>query len=122
MTTDTESEAEHEEGQQTSTFMTKSGVQARMKADSRSASRIKDAFVTVEQMLDAVEADKPLEQNDGIGPKSADTIRDWYENRQQRERSVSLTTVQRTGSKTLSIKNNGDWSGALHMQTGVDDE
>ena len=106
--------AEDEAGaDQSPSFMTRSGIRQRMKCDAGMARRIKDTFVTVEQLLRAVESDDDLTSIDNVGPATASTIEEWYENREQREREAKTATVERTSSKSLTIKNNGDWSDAL---------
>ena len=107
----------------TTTFLTQSGIQERMMCGGSTAARIEDAFVTVEQLLDAAEGNEPLTNVDGIGSATAGVIQEWYENRENRERMASGATVERTSSKSMTIKNNGDWSDALGIEiTEGDDE
>lgn len=101
---------------QSTTWMTPSAIRERMDCSGSMARRIEDTFVTVEQLVDAVEADEDLTSIDGVGPATALTIEEWFENREQREREAKTATVERTSSKSLTIKNNGDWSDALGIE------
>ena len=89
-----------------------------MKCRGSVASNIESTFVTVEQLIDAIEGDDDLTDIDGIGPKTSETIMDWYENRFDREESAQETSVKRTSSKSLSIQFLGSWEDAI----GGDDE
>lgn len=104
------------EVQQSTTWMTPSAIRERMDCSGAMARRIEDTFVAVEQLLDAVEGDEDLTSIDGVGPATAVTIEEWYENRKERECEAKTATVERTSSKSLTIKNNGDWSEALGLE------
>lgn len=94
------------------TIMRKRGIKKRMRCSGQSASRIEDAFVTAEQLVDAVE-DGDLTDHEGIGPKTAETIREWWEHRFEREEQMNNSSVERTGSKTRTIHFYSSWEGAL---------
>lgn len=98
------------------TFLRDGAIRQRMKCRGGMATNIEKTFVTVQQLLDAVESDEPLTEIDGIGPKTAETVRDWYENREERERNARSSTVTRTSSKTLSIEFHGSWADALGIE------
>lgn len=114
--TSTDTDTSGTEASQTLTFLTTSGIKARMRASGQIASRIEETFVTAEQLVAAVDGDDDLEAIDGIGPKTADVIRDWYAHRRERERNASVATVERTSSRSLTIKNNGCWQDALGIE------
>jgi len=96
------------------TMLTKSGIKARMNCSGQIAATIEKKFVTVEQLLDAIEADA-LTERDGIGPKTAEAIHEWHENREKIEREVPNATTIHEGN-SISIMNNGDWSEALGVE------
>ena len=102
------------------TFLNKRGIQRRMKCNGQTATRIESVFVTVEQLIAAVESDDPLTSIDNIGPATAETIEEWWAERYERERQMDGAEFQKTGAKTASIYNLGDWSDALDME--VEDE
>lgn len=101
---------------ESTTWMTPSGIRERMNCSGPMASRIEEKFITVEQLLDAIESDEPLTSVDGIGSTTAETICEWYENREEREKQAQAATVERTSSKSMTIKNNGDWTDALGIE------
>lgn len=103
------------EAAQSTTWMTPSGIRERMGCSPAMATRIEETFVTVEQLLDAIEDDEPLTSVDGVGPATAEVIEEWYENREEREQQAKTATVEPTPSTSLTIKNNGDWSDALGL-------
>lgn len=98
------------------TLLRKGGIQQRMRCTGSVAANIESAFTTVEKMVDAVESDDPLTEVDGIGPKTAEVIMEWYENRAERERKASETTVKRTSSKSMSISFHNSWEDALGIE------
>ena len=100
----------------THTWLRPGAIRQRMKCDGATAARIEDTFVTVEQLLGAVESDEPLTDIDGIGPATAETINDWYENREAREANARESTVTRTSSTALSISFHGSWAPALGIE------
>ncbi|WP_090312478.1 helix-hairpin-helix domain-containing protein [Natronorubrum texcoconense] len=100
----------------TDTLLRKGGIQQRMRCSGAVAHNIEDAFTTVEKLLEAVESDDPLTDVDGIGPKTAEVIEDWYENRRTRERKANSATVDRTSSKSLSISFHNSWADALGIE------
>ena len=95
------------------TLLRKRGIQRRMKCDGATATRIEDAFVTVEKLVAAVEADAPLTGTDGIGPATAETIREWWAVRFAREDAMSGNSVERTGAKTATIHFHTSWAPVL---------
>lgn len=100
------------------TLLRKGGIRQRMRCTGQVAHNIEEAFVTVEKLLEAVESDDPLTEVDGIGPKTAGVIEDWYENREEREKRASSSTVTRTSSKSLSITFHNSWADALGLEEG----
>jgi len=98
------------------TLLRKSGIQQRMRCKGSVAHNIEEAFVTVEQMVDAIEADEPLTDVNGIGPKTAQVIEDWWENREEREENAS-STVKRTSGSSISISFHQPWDDALGIDT-----
>jgi len=95
------------------TYLTPMAVRRRMQCSGQVAAIIEETFVTVEQLVEAAESDDPLTDIDGIGPTTADTIESWWDNRFEREREVNNAEFVRTGAKTATIYNLGDWSDAL---------
>lgn len=108
--------------EQTHTFLDQGGIQQRMKCSTSMASNIEETFVTAEQLLDAVESDEPLTERDGIGPKTAETIREWYEHCEEREKRARSSTAKRTGPGSLSISLHASWADALGIEVGDDGE
>ena len=104
------------------TMIRSGAVRQRMQCDGATATRIEKTFVTVEQLLDAVESDDPLTDIDGIGPATADVINDWYEHREEREANARESTATRTSSKTLSISFHGSWAEPLGIDEVEDHE
>ena len=102
--------------EQTPTFLRKGGIQQRMKCSGAVAHNIEEAFITVEQLLEAIESEEPLTELDGIGHKTAEVIEDWYENRQEREANASRSTVKRTSNTSLSISFHQSWEDALGIE------
>lgn len=105
-----------EESQLNDTLLRKGGIQQRMKCTASVARNIEKAFVTVEKLLEAVESDDPLTDVDGIGPKTAEVIEDWYEHREEREANASSSTVKRKSSRSLSISFHQSWEDALGIE------
>ncbi|WP_049985730.1 hypothetical protein [Halobellus rufus] len=91
-------------------FLRQRGIQMRMQCKPQVASRIEDAFVTVGQLVDAVESDQSLTDHDGIGPATAEVIERWWENRFEREEKMDGGSVERTGAKTATIHFHKSWS------------
>lgn len=106
-----EDDTEHE-----TVFLRTEAIQQRMQCTASVASNIETAFVTVSQLADAAESDSELTEYDGIGPKTADKIEDWWQNREEREEQSKSTTFTRTGSKSGTINFLGDWSGILGIE------
>lgn len=98
------------------TFLSQRAVRRRMKCNGQTAAIVDDAFVTVEQLVSAVESDEPLTDIDGIGPATAETIEEWWDDRFDRERKMNNAEFVKTGTKTASIHNLGDWTDALGME------
>lgn len=96
-----------------STILRKGGIQQRMKCSGSVAANIEKTFVTVEQLLDAIESDEPLTDVSGVGPKTADVIMDWHEHRFEREEMASSSTISRTSNTSLSISFHASWETAL---------
>lgn len=93
-----------------------------MRCKGQTASRIEDVFVTVEQLVDAVVADKALIEHDGIGPKTAETIEDWWDNCFEREEKMENSEFERTGAKTASIHFYQSWEDAIGTDKQLDTE
>lgn len=104
------------DGLASDTLLRKGGIQQRMQCTGSVAHNIEEAFVTVEKLLKAVESDDPLTDVDGIGPKTAAVIEDWYENREEREARASSSTVTRTSNSSLSISFHQSWADALGIE------
>jgi len=103
-------------GTERDTLLRKGGIQQRMRCKGPVAHNIEEAFVTVEKLVEAVESDEALTNIDGIGPKTAEVIEDWWENREEREEKASRSTVKRTSSKSLSISFHKSWADALGIE------
>lgn len=103
------------------TFLDTGGIKQRMKCSGQVASTIKSTFVTAEQLLDAVESEDDLTDRDGIGPKTAGLIEEWYENREERERSVRHATMTRTSSKSATISFHRPWTDALGIEDSAEE-
>jgi len=99
--------------EESATFLRKRGVRKRMRCSGQVARRIEDAFVTAEQLVDAVESDQELAEHDGIGPKTAEIIEDWWENRFEREDKINSGSIEPTGSKSATIHFHESWNGAI---------
>jgi Holliday junction resolvasome RuvABC DNA-binding subunit len=94
-----------------------------MRCSGQAAHRIEETFVTAEQLVEAVESDKELTDYDGIGPKTAEIIEDWWENRFEREENMDSSSVERTSSKSATIHFHSSWSDALgerYTDTGME--
>ena len=102
--------------QQSPVFLRKRGIRKRMRCSGQIVSRIEDTFVTVDQLVDAIEDDAPLTDHDGIGPKTAQVIEEWWENRFEREEKMSGGSVERTGSKTATIHFHNSWEEAIQLE------
>lgn len=109
--TDTE-----DDGAACDTLLRTGGIRQRMKCSGSVAHNIESAFTTVEKLLDAVESEEPLTDVDGIGPKTAEVIENWYEHRVEREKRARSSTVTRTSSKSLSITFHNSWADALGIE------
>lgn len=97
------------------TLLKAGGIRQRMRCSGQTAHRIEDTFVTVEQMLDAIESDAPLTDVNGIGPKTAETIMDWYKHREEREQGVDSATVTHESSRSATISFHHSWADALGL-------
>ncbi|QRY21773.1 hypothetical protein JT689_01540 (plasmid) [Halobacterium sp. GSL-19] len=91
-------------------------IQQRMTCSALVARQIKDAFVTVEQLLDAVESEKPLTEVDGVGPKTKEVIEEWYETSEEREQDARAATFTRTSSTSATITFHNSWADALGIE------
>lgn len=98
------------------TFLRKPGIRKRMRCRGQIAHRIEDTFVTVEQLVEAVESDQPLTEYDGIGPSTAEVIEEWWANRYEREEQMTSSSVERTSSKSATIHFHNSWADALGME------
>ena len=98
------------------TLLTQGAIQQRMRCTGSVAANIESTFTTVEKLVDAVESDDPLTDVNGIGPATAETIMEWYENRADRERAANETTVTPTSSKSMRISFHGSWEDALGIE------
>lgn len=105
-----------EAGDQSPTLLRQGGIEQRMKCGGSVAHNIEEAFVTVEQIVDAVESDEPLTEADGIGLKTAEVIDDWWENREEREANAQSATVTQQSSRSLSISFHRSWEDALGIE------
>lgn len=99
--------------EQSTTFLQQRGIRKRMQCSGQVAHQIEEAFVTAEQLVEAVESDQDLTEHDGIGTKTAQIIRDWWNNRFEREEQISSGSVERTGAKTATIHFHNSWSDAI---------
>ncbi len=99
-------------------ILRKKGIEKRMRCSAQTASRIEDAFVTAEQLVEAVVSERPLTEHDGIGPKTAEAIQEWWENRFEREEEISIGSVEGTGAKTASIYFHRSWEDVLETESG----
>jgi transposase-like protein len=103
------------------TLLRKGGIQQRMRCKGPVAHNIEDAFVTVGQLVAAVESDDPLTDIDGIGPKTAEVIEDWWENRVEREAQASRSTITRTSNSSATISFHQSWETALGIEIDAAD-
>jgi len=122
-TTTSDASADHKEttDQWDDTLLRNGAIQQRMKCGGSMAANIEETFVTVEQLVDAINADDPLTDRRGVGPKTAEVIHDWYENREEREKHAQNATVERTSGSSFSISFLGSWADALGIEV-EDDE
>jgi len=102
------------------THLRTADVKERMKTKSGMARAIRNAFGSVESLLEAVESDTDLTTYDGIGPKTADVIQDWYENRFEREGMARSSTVTKDSPKSATITFHNSWKNAIGI--GCDSE
>lgn len=94
-------------------FLRKRGIQMRMRCKPQVARQIEDAFVTVGQLVEAVESGKELTEYDGVGPATAAAIEEWWSERFEREESASPGTVEVTGKRSANIHFLPSWEGAI---------
>jgi len=87
-----------------------------MQCSGQVAARIEDTFVTAEQLVEAVQSGQPLTEYDGVGPKTAEVIEEWWENRFKREEAMDSGKVERTGSKTATIHFHNSWEDAIRTE------
>lgn len=95
------------------TLLRQPGIRKRLQCNGQTAHRIEDTFVTVEQLVEAVRSDQDLTDYDGIGPKTAEVIDDWWDRRFEREEKMDSGSVERTGAKTVMIHFHNSWSDAI---------
>lgn len=98
------------------TLLQQAAIRQRMRCSGSVAHNIEEAFVTVERLLEAVESEDALTVTDGIGPKTAEVVEDWYENRAEREAHASDSTVKRTSGSSLTISFHQSWEDALEIE------
>jgi len=87
-----------------------------MKCTGSVAHNVEEAFFTVERLVSACESEEPLTEHDGIGPKTAEVIEEWWENREEREQKASSSSVKRTSSSSVSITFHSSWADALGIE------
>jgi len=97
------------------THLRAADVNQRMQTKGGMAKSIKSAFGSVESLLEAIEADAKLTDYDGIGPKTAQCIKNWYENRFEREKFASSQTMTKKTSRSATITFHKSWEHALGM-------
>lgn len=102
------------------TYLRDDDVKQRMKTRGGTAGNIADAFGNVESLVDACEAGEDLTEYDGIGPATAESIREWWDNRFNRERMANNQTVTPTGKRSAIITFHKSWVNALGMDDDVD--
>ena len=100
------------------TYIRPDDVKQRMKTKGGTAQNIADAFGNVESLVEACEADEDLTEYDGIGPATAKSIREWWDNRFDRERMASNQTVTPTSKQSLRVTFHKSWANALGMEDG----
>lgn len=86
-----------------------------MRCTGQIASRIEKEYVTVEQLVETIQSDDDLTNRKGIGPKTAEVIEDWWENRFDREEKIGDSSFERTGSKTGTLHSNQSWDDAIDV-------
>lgn len=101
------------------TFLRKTGIRKRMRCSGSVAHNIEEAFVSVPQLIEAAGSDDPLTDYDGIGPKTAEVIEDWWEHREERERNMSSASVTKRSLNSASITFHSSWADELGIE--VDD-
>lgn len=99
------------------TMLRQTGIRKRMKCSGSMAYNIKEAFVAVPRLLDAIESEEPLTETDGIGPKTAETIMEWYEHREERERNMPRSSVTERSVNSATIALLPSWAGDLGMES-----
>jgi len=104
------------------TRLDKGGIQQRLQCKAQLATQIKRTFVTVEQLVDSIKSPDPLTARDGIGPKTAEKIMEWWQNREEREGHARRSTVTRTGSRTASIAFHPSWADAIGLDEEEEDD
>jgi hypothetical protein len=95
------------------TLLRKRGIRMRMQCSGQVAHQIEDTFVSVERLVEAIESDQPLTENEGVGPKTAEIIEDWWDNRFEREEKMDSSSVERTSSNTAKIHLHTSWSESI---------
>ena len=113
-------DAESSENERRPTLLQQTGIRRRMKCSGTVAHQIQEAFVTVSQLVDAVESDEPIIEIDGIGPKTAETIERWYENREERERNMPSATLTERSTNSASIALHSSWADELGIDGDAD--
>ena len=113
--------AQSQESDDLPTFLRQTGIRKRMQCKGSVAHNIEKAFVTVPQLLEAVESEEPLTETDGIGPKTAEVIGDWYEHREERERNMPSSSVTERSLNSATISLHSSWADELGIEV-EDDE
>lgn len=85
----------------------------RMQCSEAVARRIEDVFITVENLVTAVESEKPLTDHDGIGRETADVIEDWWDHRFEREEQIPAVPAEQEGTTALAIHMHRSWADAI---------
>ena len=118
----TENSEESEPSTGTTIFLTQEGIQERMQCTGSVAYNIEEAFVTVSQLLEAIASDDPLTSHDGIGPQTAEVIKEWYENRKERERYASNVAIEVKSNTSMNITNIRSWAAPLGISLDENNE
>lgn len=102
------------------TYLRADDVKQRMKTRGGTATNIADAFGSVESLVEACEAGDDLTEYEGIGPATAESIQEWWDNRESRERMASNQTVTSTGKQSARVTFYKSWANALGMEDDED--
>lgn len=106
----------------TDTLIRQRGVRLRMQCSGQVATIIANTFTTAEDLIAAVESDLPLVEHNGIGPKTAETIMEWWVERESREKQMPGSTVEHTSARSANVHLHNAWWDALGVEPPTDDE